>query len=771
MHDEKIIEAISHELQLKTAQVRAVADLLAEDSTVPFIARYRKEVTGGLDEVAIISIRDRLLQLAELNKRKIAILKSMEDNGHLTPELEKSVREAETISSLEDIYLPYRPKKRTRATIAREKGLEPLAEMIFAQESADIESFAASAVDPEKGIASVEDALQGARDIMAEWINENSEARESMRALFTQASSLSSKLVKGKEKEAVKYRDYFDWAEPAHAAPSHRILAVLRGVDEGVLSAHFLPGEEEAINILEGKFLKGECPAREQVKQAALDSYRRLMGPSMETETRTACRIRAEKEAIRVFAENVRELLLSSPLGEKSVLALDPGLRTGCKLVCLSSQGNLVHNTAIYPLEPHNKIEESGSTIRDLCKKYRIEAIAIGNGTGGREALAFCRGLGLENIIITMVNESGASVYSASKIARTEFPDHDVTVRGAVSIGRRLMDPLAELVKIDPKSIGVGQYQHDVDQKELRKSLDDVVLSCVNAVGVEVNTASGELLRHVSGLSPKMADSIVSYRSDNGAFRSRQEIMKVPGMGPKTFEQSAGFLRIRGADNPLDGSSVHPESYHIVEKMALDLSCSVGDLVRNRELREKIKLEKYVTDEVGMPTLRDIYAELDRPGRDPRREFELFSFTDGVNEISDLEPGMSLTGVVTNVTAFGAFVDIGVHQDGLVHISQISDSYVSDPHSVLKVNQQVTVTVMDVDSERNRISLSMKSDPSARQYRKPGADTSSKKPAGKTRNKQSKKGPVKKAVQADKKPDRPESPFAGLADMLKNQDR
>lgn len=702
---------VSDELNIKPQQVRAVAELLGEDATVPFIARYRKEVTGGLDEVAIISIRDRLQQLGELDKRREAVLKSLKEQEKLTPELEKSVMEAPTLSKLEDIYLPYRPKRRTRATVAKEKGLEPLAERLFSQGDVDIDALAAEFLDDEKGVASQEDALQGARDIIAEWINEHGEAREGMRNLFSGKAQMSSKVVKGKEDEAAKYRDYFEWKESALKAPSHRILAVLRGVEEGYLSAHFMPEEEEGIVLLEGQFVKGKGAAAEQVSMAAGDSYRRLMGPSMETEFRAICKKRADEEAIRVFAQNVRELLIASPLGEKAVLAVDPGLRTGCKIVCLSRQGTLIANDTIYPLEPHNKKDESAKKIKELCEKHRIEAIAVGNGTGGRDALGFCKGLGIPDVIVTMVNESGASVYSASETARREFPDYDVTVRGAASIGRRLQDPLAELVKIDPKAIGVGQYQHDVDQKELKQSLDDVVMSCVNAVGVEVNTASRELLRYVSGLSAKMADSIVVYRDSKGAFRARDDLKLVSGMGPKTYEQAVGFLRIPGAPNPLDASAVHPESYHIVEKMAADMNCGIEDLIRSSELREAISLEKYVTGDVGMPTLRDIMDELAKPGRDPRKEFELFTYKEGVNEMSDLEKGMVLPGVITNVTNFGAFVDVGVHQDGLVHISELSDEYVSDPHNAVKVNQKVTVTVTDIDMARKRISLSMRTNP------------------------------------------------------------
>lgn len=709
-HDTDNIKKTAAGLKLKPEQVKAVAALLDEKATVPFIARYRKEATGNMDEVAIIAVRDRLAGLAELDARRQAILRSLAEQDKLTPELEAAVNGAETMSTLEDIYLPYRPKKRTRAMIAREKGLEPLAARIFSQERFSVDSEASKYINEELGVASAGDAIQGAMDIIAEQVNEDAGARERMRNFFAANGSMSSKVVKGKDKEkdGAKYRGYFEWSEPVHRAPSHRILAVLRGVDEGILTAHFLPEEEKGIALLESGFVKPGAGASQYVQEAVRDCYKRLMGPSMETELRGVLKKRADAEAIKVFAENVRELLLASPMGEKPVLALDPGLRTGCKLVCLSAQGNLLHNETIYPLEPHNKKDASAAVIKSLCARYKIAAIAIGNGTGGREATDFCRSLAIPGVIVTMVNESGASVYSASELARKEFPDHDVTVRGAVSIGRRLMDPLAELVKIDPRSIGVGQYQHDVDQKDLRKSLEDVVSGCVNSVGVEVNTASGELLSYVSGLSSRMANAIVEYRAKNGPFRSRTELMKVSGMGSKTFEQAAGFLRIRGSGNPLDSSAVHPESYGVVEKMAADLSCSVTDLVQKKELREKIKLEKYVTPERGMPTLRDIYSELEKPGRDPRREFELFNYSDKVKEMTDLEPGMSLPGVVTNVTAFGAFVDIGVHQDGLVHVSQLADKYVSDPREVVKVNQKVTVTVLEVDVERRRISLSMK---------------------------------------------------------------
>jgi uncharacterized protein len=709
---EKHIAKIASELHVRSEQVRATAQLLDDEATVPFIARYRKEVTGELDEVAIIAIRDQLEYLRALDKRKEAILKSLEDQGKLTDDLKDKVLGAETLAVLEDIYLPYRPKRRTRGTIAREKGLEPLAEKIFAQTDMVLEAEAALFVDPEKGVETVEDAMAGARDIIAEWINEDGDLRAELRELFIRKATIKSRVVKGKEEEGIKYRDYYEWEEPAAKAPSHRILAIRRGEDEEFLTFHILPDEEEATALVERRFVKNESPAAGQVRLSARDSYKRLLSLSMETETRLHCKKRADEEAIKVFAENLRELLLASPLGQKAVLGIDPGYRTGCKVVCLDPQGKLLHNETIFPVEPFNRAEESAKILKHLVEKYQIDAIAVGNGTGGRETEAFCKNIDFgRSLVLVMVNESGASVYSASEVAREEFPDYDLTVRGAVSIGRRLTDPLAELVKIDPKSIGVGQYQHDVDQKALRMSLDDVVSSCVNAVGVEINTASKELLKYVSGLSERLAGNVIRYRNENGAFPSRKDLMKVSGMGPKTFEQAAGFLRIRGAANPLDASAVHPESYPVVEAMAHDLGCTVADLVTSADLRGKITLRKYITDTVGMPTLTDITEELAKPGRDPRKHFELFSFTEGVNNMADLKVGMKLPGVVTNVTAFGAFVDIGVHQDGLVHLSEIADRFVKNPHDVLKVNQKVMVTVINVDEKRKRISLSLRETP------------------------------------------------------------
>jgi uncharacterized protein len=722
MIEEKHCRTISRELAISERQIQATAALLDEGATVPFIARYRKEVTGGLDEVQIINIRDRLEGLRELDKRRESIIKSIEEQGKMTDDLLAKIIAAETLTILEDIYLPYKPKRRTRGMIAREKGLEPLALELFAQGDIDPESAAAAYVDPEKELPTIEEVLAGSRDIMAEWINEDAEARAALREYFFEQAVLSSAVVKGKEEEGAKYRDYFEWTEPAKSIPSHRLLAIRRGTEEGFLSFRMQPDEEEGIELLKRHFVRGANKAAEQVALASEDAYKRLLSLSLETEIRGATKEKADEYAIKVFADNLRELLLASPLGQKTILALDPGLRTGCKLVCLNRQGKLIHNGTIYPLQPHNKVAESARVIQDLVKSLSIEAIAIGNGTGGREALAFVKEISFDrNVTVVMVNESGASVYSASEVARREFPDHDVTVRGAVSIGRRLMDPLAELVKIDPKSIGVGQYQHDVDQRSLKKSLDDVVVSCVNAVGVDVNTASKELLSYVSGLSERLAQGIVAFRDEHGPFRSRESFTEVSGMGPKTFEQAAGFLRIREGGHPLDGSAVHPESYHIVEAMAKDLGCTVEDLVRDASLRKKIKLEKYESDTVGMPTLQDIMNELSKPGRDPRSEFEVFNYTEGVSEIADVKQGMVLPGVVTNVTAFGAFVDIGVHQDGLVHISQLADRFVSNPSEVVKVGQKVRTTVLDVDVSRKRISLSMKTNPDLSAAGKPAA--------------------------------------------------
>lgn len=700
---------IAQELSVANKQVEATIKLLEEGGTVPFIARYRKELTGSLDEVQIAAVRDRLQQLKELDKRRDAILKSIEEQGKLTEELESKIKAAETMSVLEDIYLPYKPKRKTKASMAREKGLEPLAIKILEQSAFDLDGEASAFINEEKGVASIDEALQGARDIIAETVNENAEAREKMRKYFQQHSTIKSKVYTGKEEEGQKYKDYFEWEEALKDAPSHRVLAMRRGEAELFLMLDVLPPEEEAIAILERQFVTGSNAASEQVKLAVRDSYKRLLSPSMETEMRMLSKKKADEEAIDVFAKNLHKLLMAAPLGSKRVLAIDPGFRTGCKVVCLDAQGKLLQFEAIFPNEPQKRIAESGAVIKHLVEKYKIEAIAIGNGTASRETEDFVRNLGLpSSVTIVMVNESGASIYSASEIARNEFPDQDVTVRGAVSIGRRLMDPLAELVKIDPKSIGVGQYQHDVDQSSLKHSLDDVVMSCVNAVGVEVNTASEQLLTYVAGLGPQLARNIVEYRNQNGPFKNREAIKNVQRLGDKAFEQAAGFLRIKGAINPLDDSAVHPEAYGLVKKMAKDLNCEVIDLIKDASLRNKIDLKQYATETIGLPTLKDILAELAKPGRDPREKFEAFSFAEGVNHIEDLRIGMKIPGIVTNVTNFGAFVDVGVHQDGLVHISQLADHYISNPADVVAVQQKVMVTVTEVDVARKRISLSMK---------------------------------------------------------------
>ncbi len=700
---------ISQELHIQLHQIKAVQDLLSQDATIPFIARYRKEATGSLDETQIAAIRDRMHQLAELDQRRDTILNSLEKNGHLTDELKEKVLAAESMTDLEDIYLPYKPKRRTKGMIAKERGLEPLAQTLFEQTGIDPLVSAAAFVDPEKEVATAEDALQGARHIMAEWMNEDESARTRLRALFNGKGIIRSNVIPGKEKEGAKFKDYFEWQEPAHSAPSHRILAMRRGEREDILSLSMQPSEEAAMEILENLFLKGNGDDSAQVALAIADSYKRLLSRAMETELRLATKERAEKEAIRVFADNLRQLLLAPPLGAKRVMGIDPGFRTGCKVVCLDRQGKLLQNDTIYPHTSKGQLENAKEAIPRLCKAHRIEAIAIGNGTAGRETEAFVRGLELPGApIVLLVSESGASVYSASEVAREEFPDHDITVRGAVSIGRRLMDPLAELVKIDPKSIGVGQYQHDVDQTDLKASLDDVVISCVNAVGVDVNRASAQLLAYVSGLGPQLARNIVSHRDAHGPFADRKALKDVSRLGPKAFEQSAGFLRITDAVNPLDGSAVHPESYAIVDNMAADIGSTVAEIMAEETLRQKIDLNRYVTETIGLPTLTDIMKELAKPGRDPRHSFEIFSFDENVSELKDLEPGMRLPGIVTNITKFGAFVDIGVHQDGLVHISEMADRFIKDPAEVVKVQQKVRVTVLEVDIERKRIALSLR---------------------------------------------------------------
>ncbi len=712
---------LAQELNLKVHQVAAAAQLLAEGATVPFISRYRKEATGLLDEVQVTAIRDRLEQMKAMDERRAGILASLKERNLLTPELEKSINAATTLTTLEDIYAPFRPKKRTRATIAKEKGLEPLAELLWAQDATTNPVAAAQAhvgrdYTPEDGknqpqkIADVEEALAGARDILAERISDDKNARARLRAIYQAQAVLSSKVLTGKQAEAAKFKDYFEWSEPLAKAPSHRVLAIRRGESESMLIMRVtLPDELAAPAELEPLFVRARNPAAEQVRLAVQDAAKRLLGPAMETEMRLEAKKRADEVAIKVFADNLRELLFAAPLGQKAVLAIDPGFRTGCKVVLLDRQGKLLHNDVVYP-DRHEA--EAKEKLTGFVKFFNVEAVAIGNGTGGRETEAFVRGFGLPPAIpVVMVNESGASIYSASDVAREEFPDHDLTVRGAVSIGRRLMDPLAELVKLDPKSIGVGQYQHDVDQPALRRSLDDTVVSTVNGVGVEVNTASKQLLSYVSGLNAAIAAAIVARRDEKGPFKSRAELKEVPRLGPKAFEQAAGFLRIRGAENPLDASAVHPESYPIVEKMAADLGVSVADLMRDGKSRAKLKLESYASEKVGLPTLTDIVGELAKPGRDPREQFEAFSFSAGVNKLEDLKQGMKLPGIVTNVTAFGAFVDVGVHQDGLVHVSQLADSFVKEPAAVVKPGQKVMVTVTEIDLARKRIALSMRSKP------------------------------------------------------------
>ncbi len=725
--DETRIQKIAAALNLPSGSVAATGKLLEEGATVPFIARYRKEATGTLDEVAIAAIRDENERLGILEARGASIKKSLEERKLLTPELESKIDAADTLARLEDIYQPFRPKRKTRGVMAREKGLEPLAKFIVENQSSGCSEIALEFVDPEKGVGSAEEALAGARDIIAENISDSPEARESLRKYFSENAVITSKVLSGKEESGAKYRDYFDKTESVKSIPGHRILAIRRGESEGFLYMKIAPADESlAIAIIEGMFLKsgsGECA--KQVKLAVEDSYKRLLAPSTEVFVRLELKRRADEEAVKVFSDNLRELLMASPLGRKNVLAIDPGFRTGCKLACLDRQGALLFHDVIFP--ERGGASEARTKVLSYCEKFSIEAIAVGNGTAGRETESFLKGLGLK-IPVVMVNESGASIYSASEVAREEFPDQDITVRGAVSIGRRLMDPLAELVKIDPQSIGVGQYQHDVNQVLLKKSLDDVVVSCVNSVGVEVNTASKQLLSYVAGLNSSVAANIVEYRNLNGPFKSRRELLKVKGLGAKTYEQAAGFLRIRDGVNPLDASAVHPERYELVEKMASDIGANVPELLENASVRAKIDLKKYVGGDIGLPTLNDIMSELGRPGRDPRKKFETFSFAEGVEKIEDLKEGMSLPGIVTNVTAFGAFVDIGVHQDGLVHVSELSDSFVKDPRDVVKPQQKVNVRVLEVDIPRKRISLTMRS---SLQKRAKGAGEMSDKKSGK----------------------------------------
>ena len=708
--DRLIIDTISNELKLDAKQVESVLLLFQGGATVPFIARYRKEVTGSLDETVIISIKSRSEQLQELNKRKEAIFKSLIERDLLTPELNQQIIEADSLTLLEDIYLPHKPKRRTRATIAKEKGLEPFAEAILMQNPEFLPKQEALKYVHEDGAADIEDALNGAKDIIAEWISENIIIRDKIRSVFHDQGVIYSKIVKGKEEDGIKFKDYFDWDESISRIPGHRVLAMFRGKNEEFLSVKIRPPEEPVINFINKGLLKNNSESSDLIYDAAIDSYKRLLMPSIENEITKEIKEIADEEAIVIFTDNLRELLMQAPLGRLNVMALDPGFRTGAKLVCLNSLGDLLHYETIFLVAcGDDKAAKAGQRLKALCAKYQIKAVAIGNGTAGRETEAFIRSLGLsEDIMILMVNESGASIYSASKTAREEFPDHDITVRGSVSIGRRLMDPLAELVKIDPKSIGVGQYQHDVDQTKLKKALDTVVESCVNSVGVELNSASKELLTSVSGIGPALAKNIVEYRTANGSFKSRSELKKVKRLGANAFIQSAGFLRINGAKNQLDQSAVHPESYHIVKEMAKNCSCSVSDLMNDESLQKKINLNDYITDTIGLPTLEDIMTELLKPGRDPREQFEAFSFAEGINAIDDLELGMKLPGIVTNVTKFGAFVDIGVHQDGLVHISQLADHFVKDPSDIVKVQQKVQVEIMEIDKKRKRISLSMK---------------------------------------------------------------
>jgi uncharacterized protein len=707
MLDQSTFKKIANQLQISEHQTQNTLKLLDEGATIPFIARYRKELTGSLDEVVIGAIRDLHTKITELEERRNVILDTIEKQGNLNPELKGKIEKAGTITELEDLYLPFKPKRKTRASIARERGLEPLAKIIIKQTDNNVEFCSKPFLSNE--VPSIEDALQGARDIISEWISENVSARNICRNSFQNDAIITSKVSKGKEEDGAKYRDYFDFSEPLKRCPSHRLLAMRRGENEGFLKVKIEPGEDEVIDKLEHYFVKARNAAAEQVAFAVKDSYKRLLQPSIENEFAGGSKQKADDEAIRVFADNLRQLLMAPPLGSKKILAIDPGFRTGCKIVCLDKLGTLQVNETIYPHPPQNNTTGAAQTIHSLLKKHTIEAIAIGNGTAGRETEDFIKNLGLDKAIqIFMVNENGASIYSASAVAREEFGDYDVTVRGTISIGRRLMDPLSELVKIDPKSIGVGQYQHDVDQTNLQKKLDEVVISCVNQVGVDLNIASKHLLKYVSGLGSQIAENIVEYRTLNGAFRSREDLKKVARLGPKAYEQCAGFLRIRNAKNPLDNSAVHPESYGIIKKMASDMNCDVIDFLKTESLRKSIQINNYVTASIGLPTLNDIVQELAKPGRDPRDEAKAFSFDATIHTIDDLRTGMVLPGIVTNITNFGAFVDIGVKQDGLVHISHLSNRFISSPSEVVSLNQQVTVKVMEVDSIRKRIQLSMK---------------------------------------------------------------
>ncbi len=697
---------IARHLHISAAQVKGVLSLFAEGGTVPFIARYRKEVTGSLDEVAIAGIREQHLKLMEIDKRREAIIESLKKNELLTEQLTGQLHNAQSLTELEDIYLPFRPKRKTRGSIAREKGLAPLAEKIFADSDCSIQ--VTDFINPDQGITSEADALAGARDIIAELVAENHPTRAALRPLFQKQAVIEAKAVKKNIAEGEKFRDYFDWRESAAKAAGHRLLAMFRGENEKILKLSVRPPEESCLRLLRKRHLKNNRWQKE-VADALEDCYNRLLAPSLENELCRELKERADKEAIQVFADNLRQLLLAAPLGQKRVLALDPGYRTGAKLVCLDEQGQLLDNSTVFPTHGGKKLEEAGKIITGMVAKYRIEAIAIGNGTAGRETEEFVRSLGLYNsLIITLVNEDGASIYSASEAARTEFPNHDITVRGAVSIGRRLQDPLAELVKIDPKSIGVGQYQHDVNQSELKKTLGEVVESCVNNVGVELNSASAELLTYVAGLGRTLADNIILHRKENGPFQSRRELLKVPRLGPKAFEQCAGFLRIRGGANPLDAGAVHPERYGLVKKMAGDISVTVAALLDSISLRQSIDLKKYIDDSIGLPTLTDIMEELTKPGRDPRKAFEQFRFAENIHTMEDLTEGMLLPALITNITKFGAFADIGIKQDGLIHISQLADRFIKDPGEVVKIGQKVEVRVVEIDVKRKRIALSMR---------------------------------------------------------------
>jgi uncharacterized protein len=718
------IPRIASELSLNESQIAATAKLFAEGATVPFIARYRKEATGGMDEVQILAVRDRLQQLTDLEKRRDAILKSLDERQLLSAELKKKVLAAETMTRLEDIFAPYRPKRRTRATMAKDRGLEPLADFIWdnrenpsADPVAEAETFVVKSEDKEKNVPLAVDALAGARDILAERFSDDADCRAELRELILKEGTVTSKIMYGKEDEpgAQKFKDYFEWSEPFNKVPSHRMLAMRRGEKEGFLFMRIQADEEAALTRMRGRFgVTANGPCAEQLDLAIVDAYKRLLSLSLETECRMKAKKEADTEAVRVFAENLRELLLASPLGQRPMIAIDPAFRTGCKTVALDAQGNLLFDTVLHLTSSQSQAAEATAMLKKMVTQFNIEAIAIGNGTASRETESVVRAAGLpKSVAIVIVNESGASIYSASEVAREEFPDKDITVRGAVSIGRRLMDPLAELVKLDPKSIGVGQYQHDVDQNLLKSGLDDTVISCVNGVGVEVNTASKQLLAYVAGLNAGIAGNIITYRAENGPFKTRKELKKVPRLGEKAFEQAAGFLRIRGGAHPLDASAVHPERYKLVEQMASDVGCDVPTLIRDASARQKIDLKQYTSDDVGLPTLKDILAELAKPGRDPRAQFEIFTFAEGINKPSDLTTGMRLPGIVTNVTNFGAFVDIGVHQDGLVHISQLADQFVSDPADVVKVGQKITVTVTEVDLNRKRIALSMRQNPDA----------------------------------------------------------